>query len=358
MTRLYSPIMLAVAAGLVITTLLGSVNIVQWAVAVITLPLAIWLLGGSGAYPVLAWLLGLSWLQIIGNILAADLSGQTLGEGWMGQYRAQAIYFSLCAILAMASGMRCGVGLGRWAFSSRMQASQASSAVDDRRIGLRPAVAGYFVALVIVQAAESIGSALPGLTQYILALGLVKFAFVYLVASTVFAVERGYHWLVLIALLELATGFIGFSAAFKEAFFVILIALAAGRAGMSARKWIFAGLTVVVVVWASLVWTDIKTEYRYKQFQNPLQQRVEWIAQHFLSGSINYGAAAVQLVERIGYTEFYAQLLARIDLRSIPGDLLGRFEYDRLLAQIQETKSIDNVHVRSDVTGLFRQLGS
>jgi len=217
--------------------------------------------------------------------------------------------------------MRCGVRLGAWAFGSRVQPIAASLAEDERSVSLNRAMVAYFISLALFQALDGLAWAVPGLTQQILALGLVKFACVYLVAARVFAFQQGYHWLLVIAFFELATGLVGFFSGYKEAFFVMLIALAASRGAMSARKWVFAGVAVVVVVWVSLVWTVIKGEYRYQVFGNPLDQRIEWIAQRFFVAPIDYRAAAVKLVDRIGYTDLYGQLLARMDIGSVPANL-------------------------------------
>jgi hypothetical protein len=119
----------------------------------------------------------------------------------------------------------------------------------------------------------------------------------------------------------LAIGLVGFFASYKEGFFVMLIALAASRGAMSGRKWLFAVISVLAVVWVSLVWTVIKGEYRYQIAGNPLQQRVEWMAQRFFVAPIDYGAAVTRLVERVGYTDLYAQLLARLDIGSVPTNL-------------------------------------
>src|SRR5207302_497790 len=109
-----------------------------------------------------------------------------------------------------------------------------------------------------------------------------------LMATRVFASERGYQWLLLILFFELTTGVVGFFASYKEAIFVMLIGLAASRGAITMRKLIFGGTAVVLVIWMSLVWTVIKNDYRYQIFGNPLEQRIEWLADRFLVRSIDY----------------------------------------------------------------------
>jgi hypothetical protein len=321
MTSLYSPLTLAIAAALVVALLLASPNVVLWAACLLMLPVGVWLLGGRRAYPVLVWLIAFNWLQVVGDVLGADLSGFVLADGWMGQYREQAIYFSLCAILALALGMRCGMRLGGWVFRSDVPSTVASLIEDEPVVSLHRVLAAYFVSLALFQALDGFAFSVPGVTQQILALGLIKFVCVYLVTWKVVSSERGYQWLCVVALCELATGLVGYFATYKDAFFVMLIALAASRGVMTARRWLFAGMAVIAVVWVSLVWTAIKGEYRAQVFSYPLQQRAEWMAQRFILAPIDYNAALVRLVERIGYTDLYAQLLARLDLRLVPNDL-------------------------------------
>ena len=321
MTRLYSPQTLAIVGALVTAILLASPNAALWAASILMLPVTVWLLGGRRAYPVLVWLIGLNWLQIAGDVLDADLSGRTMGDGWMGQYREQAIYFSLCAIASMALGMRCGTRLGGQVFGFDVHANAASLAEDKHSVSLHRAVVAYFIFLVLTQVLGTLANVVPALAQPVLALALVKFVCVYLVATRVFASERGYQWLLLISLFELAIGVVGFFARYKEAIFVMLIGLAASRGAASTRKWVFAGTSVIVVVWMSLVWTVIKQDYRSQVFGNPLEQRIEWLAQRFLVNTIDYRDAAIRLVQRIGYTDFYAQLMARIHIGSVPKNL-------------------------------------
>jgi len=319
MTRLYSPVTLALVGTLVTIVLMASPNAWLWATSILMLPACLWLLGGRQAYPVLVWLIAVNWLQIAADVLEADMSGRVIDDGWMGRYREQAIYFSLCAIAAMAFGIRCGTRLGTHVFGADVRADAASAAEDN--ISLHRIVVAYFGSLFLGHVLTTVARAIPGLTQPILALALLRFVCIYLVTTTVFASERGYQWLLLIALAELTTG-VGFFASYKEPIFVMLIAIAASRGAMSTRKWVFAFASAAVVVWMSLVWMTVRMDYRGHMFANPLEQRLAWLAQRFFVDPIDYREAAVRLVQRVGYTELYAQLLARINLGTVPKDLM------------------------------------
>ena len=73
------------------------------------------------------------------------------------------------------------------------------------------------------------------------------------------------------------------------------------------------------MIWASLVWTSVKKEYRYHVAGAPIEYRIEWMGRRFFVDSIDYGAALVNLLQRIGYTEYYARIMAREQDVSYPG---------------------------------------
>ena len=322
MTGLLSPWTLTIAGALTIAGLPSSPNATLWVVCVLTLPLAVWLLGGKQAYPVLLWVIGVIWLQIIGDVVVADLTGTVLSDGWLGPYRAEAILWSSCALLALALGMRSGLRLGGWIFQAVDPIDIDSMARNGRSVSLHRITACYFASLVLTQILGSIATSVPTLAQPVLALTLIKFVCIYVLAAKVFESEHGYRWLILVSLVEMVTGLTGFFASYKEAFIVILIALASCRRPARAGKWIFAASTVVAVVWVSLVWTVVKKEYRQYVSANPIEERVEWMANRFFGDSrIDYGDAVVKLFERIGYTGLYASVLERQDSGALGSDL-------------------------------------
>ena len=320
MNALLSPWTLAAACGLIILGFLASPNAVLWATSLLALPVAVWLLGGRQAYRVLLWVIAINWLQVIGDIASAELTGSVLSDGSLGPYRVEAILWSLCAILTLALGMRFGTQLGGWLFRSFVHADSGSPAVAQRVVRLDRVMLCYFASLVVTQMLGAVAASIPALAQPVLALRLIKFVCIYLIAAKVFESGRGYGWLTVVSLVELVTGVTGFFASYKEPFFIILIAFASSHRPVSARTWIFNMAAVVAVVWVSLFWTVVKKEYRSHVASYPFEQRLEWMAERFFVDSIDYRSALVTLFQRIGYTEFYAMALRREDNGSIPRD--------------------------------------
>ena len=91
MNALLSPWAVAAACGSIILGFLASPNAALWAIGLLALPVAVWLLGGRQAYRVLLWVIAINWLQVIGDIASADLTGSVLSDGSLGPYRVEAI---------------------------------------------------------------------------------------------------------------------------------------------------------------------------------------------------------------------------------------------------------------------------
>jgi hypothetical protein len=318
MSTLFSPWTLAIAGILTIIATVASPNAALWAACVLTLPIAVWLLGGKQASRVLLWLIAIAWLQIIGDVIVADLNGVIIFDEWLGPYRVEAIIFSLCAITVLAIGMRVGMRVGGWPFRPVVQTSAASPIETEQSVSLNRIVLCYLASLVLTQVLNAVAFSVPALTQPVLALTLIKFVCIYLIAARVFESKCGYNWLIFVSLLEMVTGLVGYFSSYKEAFFVMLIAMASSRRRPSVREWIFGITAVLAVVLVSLVWTAGKKEYRLHIVGGPIEQRIEWMAGRIFVDKTDYGDAFKKMFERIGYTELFARMLERQDVGSLP----------------------------------------
>lgn len=315
---MFSPWTLAIAGILTIFMTLASPNAALWAACVLVLPLAVWLLGGKQAYRVLLWLIAIAWLPIIGDVIAADLYGRAIFDEWTGPSQVKAIIFSLCAITVLALGMRLGMRMRGWPFRPVIRADAASPTRYEWNVSLNRILLCYFVSLVLTQVLNVVASSVSAVAQPVLALTLIKFVCIYLIAALVFESARGYGWLILVSVLEMVSGLSGYFSSYKEAFFVMLIAMASSHRLPSVRVWIFGITAILAVVWVSLVWTVSKKEYRTQILKYPIEQRLEWMGRRFFVDEINYNDATRKLFSRIGYTEFFSSIIARRNLGSLP----------------------------------------
>jgi hypothetical protein len=201
MRRLFSFVSLLffTVAGIVIVS--SSPNLYLWAACLFALAIMVWLAGGPRAYPVLLWILAICWLSVICDVAVADLEGQTITDD-PGAYSARAIVYSLCALLAMAAGMRCARPVARRLFG----ASATGGSPIQRSIEINRLLIAYCAALALDQALNIVAWSVPGLTQPILAFTLIKYVVIYLLAATVFETQQGYGLLFLVGLFEILTG--------------------------------------------------------------------------------------------------------------------------------------------------------
>jgi hypothetical protein len=309
------PIALTVVGGFILVAALVSPNPGLWVASILVIAISTWIVGGAAAYPILIWMIALNWLPVVADVLYADLSGNPLGDGTLGPYRVQAVLGSLCALIALSAGMR----LGTRAFSS--EKGTATTPVGQPGISLSGAVLAFLVSYPFVLLVTIMAYSVSGLQQPVLALSLLKYAALYLLAAKVLESGRGYTWLVLALVVEVITGITGFFSNYKEPLFIVLIAAAASPRKPSIRIVAFVGTAMILVIWLSLVWTAVKPEYRqwvsgYSVAQTtirPLEERVQFIVERVFTGAIDYEVTYLKLLRRIGYTEIYAKALARID---------------------------------------------
>ncbi len=301
-----------------------------WMLAGSTLVAAFWLMGGRRTYPVLLWVVGLNWLSIIGAILDAELAGKTLADTNLGPYRVEAVLCNLCALLALAAGIRWGAPLRGGAGAITVQDNSALG--GGHAVDLNRAALAYFASLLLVELVGFLAASLPSIQQPLIALIMLKYICIYLVAAATFKSGRGYFLLLGIIGIELVTGLTSFFASYKEPIFIVLIALATSGRRLTGRMRFFGAMSALLVVWISLMWTVIKPEYRYwvsgytgeQIIVRSFEERFKWMADRLVFGEFDYGLATTKLVQRIDNTQIYTLLLARMDAGLSP-DVPSRF---------------------------------
>lgn len=313
-----------------LASLILSTNAPLWVLAISSLILGSWCIGWPTCYPVLLWIVGINWLPLAADILSADLTKSSLAADSLGSYRTVAISISLLAGLTLAFGLHLGS-------TQNWTRSHVAVLEEDRSISLGGVVFLFFSFYPIITALTWIGYLSPGLQQPVLAFVLIKFVLLYLLAATVFRLQRGWGWLILAISVELINGITGFFSDYKDAFFIVLIALASGREKPNAKLVITGGAVITAVIWFSLVWTAIKPEYRQWVSGNsgaqtvlrPIGERVDFITQRIVFGGLDYETAYLKLLQRIGYTEYYARILARLETNSIdaPNQYLSAIQH-------------------------------
>lgn len=344
-----------------LAVLLLSANAQLWLNAFAALMLAVMLVSDRRrSYPVLIWAVGFNWLGIVAAIVGADLVGIPMADADLGPFRIQAVNYNLAALVLFAAGIafsiRTGAGL------ARLSESQ-NTAPYEQAVTIQNGVIAYFASLVLAETASVIVANIPALQQPLIALYLLKFTCIYLVAATVFTQGRGYWWLVILLCVEVVNGLTSYFGTFKEAFFLVLIALVAVGRRPSLRMSAFGAVAMAVVVLLSLMWTALKPEYRRwvsgftgeQRVVRSFDERLAWMADRLWTADIDYEKALDDMVGRIDSTFVFSQYLAREDAGAefhLPSRYLGGLEHvlmPRLL--FPDKPALDDSAITTAMTG-------
>lgn len=215
-----------------------------------------WLLWRPGESPILLFVFAFQWVQASTKLFHANWLGVDVPE--IAAYGGQtelAIMLTLLGLSALALGMR--LGAGPWAPEDGAQVRDTALGYD-----LKTWFYLYAVALAVATLAQTLASFAGGLSQPLLAVASLKWAFYWMLAYATFVRGNNLrYWLVAFGLeMLIATG--AFFADFKTPLFFTLLAAIAARLRLSIKHYL--GLLALGALTLSLgiVWTAIKFEYR------------------------------------------------------------------------------------------------
>jgi hypothetical protein len=281
--------------------------------ALIVLWLGIRLLWRPQFSPVFFFIFCYSWIQASIRVFQANILNIEINQlPVMGGDIYLASALSLLGIAVLAIGMRFGLG-------------HASSSWRSEFVGElenRPPLFWfrcYAVALLIALALEISTFVAPGLSQPIIALANLKWAFFWLFTHIAFVKGGISRWLwLLVFLLEFLMGVAGFFSSFKTVvFFTILGLISSGIRLSGWRIAALAGLSALLVT-VGVAWTAIKAEQRSFLNQGNASQEVlvgfqDSVGNIFnLASNLNATVMAdsfMVLVDRITYVELFGEVL-------------------------------------------------
>jgi hypothetical protein len=261
----------ALAIGAVIVLLIGSV-----------------LLWRPRESPILLFIFGYQWLQISAAIFYAGWLGKSVDEfsPFHGDMQMAAI-LSLVGLLMLGCGMRLGAGPVR-------PKDAEMARLTARRHPTKDWFRLYLVAWFIGALSQSMAWVVPGLSQPLLAVAGLKWAFFLMLTYAAFSAWEGVRtfWLMAFAL-ELVLSLGGYFSDFKTVFFFTIFALVAAEVRFNARAYVGMAALAALLLTMGVVWTAIKPEYR-----------------KFVSGGQAAQVVTVDFNDRIGKL---AELVANLD---------------------------------------------
>jgi len=161
------------------------------------------------------------------------------------------IIVGLAAIAAMFAGYMLGAG-----FYKRRRGIVANAL----QIPLtRQQIAVYYIASVAVTGSiQHFAWSLPAITQILLVLSLARFGMLFILVTRLLGPPASWGWIALIAMMELALGFGGYFADFRQPIMIIAIAIMGKLDLKKPRTWVAIGTIGISAAVAGVAWTGIK----------------------------------------------------------------------------------------------------
>jgi hypothetical protein len=346
---------LAVVAAAGVNSLLGLTSVA-------VLYFGLWLLWRPGLSPVFAFIFGYQWLQACTKVFEANLRGVPIDD--LAQFAGDvttATYYSLAALVVLAVGIRLGLGQPtQW---------QPRQSVIDIDIDDKPALFWfwlYVAAFGVAQVAHSIAYVSPGLSQPLLALASLKWAFYWILTHVALRKGGVVRWLWLVFFLfELGSGVTGYFSDFKMVLFFTMMAVLSSHLKLTAVRLLGLATLLTLAVILAVAWTAIKTEQRRFLSQNERAQVVRVTTQESianileLAGHLDMEAmtqATALLASRLAYVDFFGNVIQVVpeDVPYEGGDIWGDAILRPFMPRLffPDKTSIDDSERTANYTGL------
>ena len=190
---------------------------------------------------------------------------------------------------------------------------------------------------------EAVAFSVPAVTQLILAVANLKLALIYLLFYRVLEQRKGYPLLVAAFTLEMMFGFLGYFAAFKYVFFLLLIAALTAPGSFRGKRGVIALTAALAILVMGAFWSSIKDEYRSFLSGETGSQQAEITlsdrASKLLDSTTNFSWAQFdqgfqQMLGRISYIDYFAATIQTCSAGSSVCEwgALGRYDEAHLYA--------------------------
>jgi hypothetical protein len=127
---------------------------------------------------------------------------------------------------------------------------------------------GYAIALAIVGLLQEFAWSAPGLTQVLLALTQVRYLLLFFLITRLCRPQPNLPAIAAIVLLEVALGFTGFFAEFREPLLISAIAIFGAMDRRKTSMWLTVAAIALVAVASAVLWTAIKPIIRQTYVTN------------------------------------------------------------------------------------------
>jgi hypothetical protein len=279
-------------------------------VAVAVLLLVWWLLNSAEGPPVLALALTYQWVQVSVGIFYSTLIGQPLEAMVKSDWRTM-VLIGLGCVVTLAISLSVGFVFMR----NRLPTPESRPTLAFSSTVL---YAAYGVSLLVTGVVQELAWEYPSITQAILALNFSHLALVFLLARRFTRPVFAWDKLAALMALEVALGFTGYFANFREPLLMGAIALVEVFDRRDSRHWAFFATVVVVLGVSSVVWMNVRGELRRdvdEEIETTRMERLDKVralSSGFLSQGGDFSDSTTRVVERVWAIYFPALAVERV----------------------------------------------
>ena len=189
------------------------------------------------------------------------------------------------------------VGFGCWT-ASGMRMSKVTKLYDEKKVDVafswHELILLYAICLGLTGIVHELAWNIPALTQGILAITFIRFGLLYLIFNRLMNPDLRFGWISLFLGGEIALGFTGFFAGFRESLIMAMLALLTRTGRWRTHQLVALGTLAGVILMTGVIWMGIKVEYRHEITSGMLSDsaiarlaRVGSLAYEWLSGSVD-----------------------------------------------------------------------
>jgi len=280
------------------------------AVAVLFL---IWaLLSTAEGPPVLALALTYQWMQVTIGLFYSTLTGEELEAMYETDWQRMML-IGLGWVTCLAVAMFYGIMLTR----SRVMPSPDAPV---RAVSARVLYIAYGASLLLTGVVQELAWTYPMFTQAILAITFTHLGLLFVLTRRFTRPQFEWQKLALLMAIEVAVGFTGYFAGFREPIVMGGIAILEVFDRRDMRHWVFAGMLAVVLGLSSLIWMSVRGQLRQEIDDELLSNsRIERFdrARTLSTGLLtqaagDYREAATRLIDRLWAIKYPGMALDRV----------------------------------------------
>ena len=226
--------------------------------------LGIWVLLAGWRYlrvgigsPVLALAFTFQWVQVMAGVYYHAVTRSPLPAMDLLDYRPM-LLIGLGCLVALLIGLVLGI---RWA-GGAVSADAVPESAAAPAIGWRPLIALYAISVVGTGTLQELAWEIPAFTQGILALSYARLALLFLIMRRLCRPRVRWGVIGMLLALEVALGFTGYFAGFREPLMMAAMALIGVFDPRRPRHWAVMGALAAAMLVTGVLWMGIRGEYR------------------------------------------------------------------------------------------------